>query len=206
MAKAPERKPATVLIAELRNVTRLSEALPAERVLALVNEFFALCARVVIAEGGRVLSVHNDSVLAAFLDDEPKNCNKNAVKAAKGIRGAFGSLGERWQKEFGLPAAVAAGVHAGEVVFGMAGPMGAQQFIAFGDCVSIADRLVHRARSGEVVISFEVIKLLGSTAAQSLGLEELPALDLGKKRPPLPIYGVVLETRLDFTNNEGGLK
>ncbi|HVJ12887.1 MAG TPA: hypothetical protein VNC62_15055, partial [Burkholderiales bacterium] len=82
---------------------------------------------------------------------------------------------------------------------------GAQQFIAFGDCVSIADRLVHRARAGEVVISFEVIKLLGSTAAQSLGLEELPALQLGK-RPPLPIYGLVLETRLDFTNNEGGLK
>ena len=205
MAKAPERKPATVLIAELRNVTRLSEALPAERVLALANEFFALCARVVIAEGGRVLSVHNDSLLAAFLDDEPKNCNKNAIKAAKGIRGEFGSLGERWQKDFGLPAAVALGVHAGEIVFGMAGPMGAQQFVPFGDCVSIADRLVHRARAGEVVISYEVIKLLGSTAAQSLGLEELPALELGK-RPALPIYGLVLETRLDFTNNEGGLK
>jgi adenylate cyclase len=205
MAKAPERKPATVLIAELRNVTRLSEALPPDRVLAIANEFFALCARVVIAEGGRVLSVHNDSLLAAFLDDEPKNCNKNAIKAAKGIRGAFGSIGEPWQKQYGLPAAMAVGVHAGEVVFGMAGPMGAQQFVAFGDCVSIADRLVHRARAGEVVISFEVIEALGSSAAQSMGLEELPALELGK-RPPLPIYGLVLETRLDFTNNEGGLK
>ena len=204
MAKAPERKPATVLIAELRNVTRLSEALPPERVLTLANEFFALCARVVIAEGGRVLSVHNDSLLAAFFDDEPKTCNKNAVKAAKGIRGAFGSIGEPWQKQYGLPAAVAVGVPAGEVVFGLAGPLGAQQFIAFGDCVSIADRLVHRARAGEVVISFEVIKELGSTAAQSMGLEELPALELGK-RPPLPIYGLVLETRLDFTNNQGPL-
>jgi class 3 adenylate cyclase len=173
-------------------------------VLTLANEFFALCARVVIAEGGRVLSVHNDSLLAAFFDDEPKTCNKNAVKAAKGIRGAFGSIGEPWQKQYGLPAAVAVGVHAGEVVFGMAGPLGAQQFIAFGDCVSIADRLVHRARAGEVVISFEVIKELGSTAAQSMGLEELPALELGK-RPPLPIYGLVLETRLDFTNNQGPL-
>ena len=92
------------------------------------------------------------------------------------------------------------GVHSGEIVFGMAGPTGAQQFIAFGDVVSIADRLVHRARAGEVVISFDVIKSLGSTAAQSLGLEELPPLELGK-RPPLPIYGVVLETRLDFTGN-----
>jgi hypothetical protein len=37
-----------------------------------------------------------------------------------------------------------------------------------------------------------------------MGLEELPALELGK-RPPLPIYGLVLETRLDFTNNQGPL-
>ena len=205
MAKVPERKPAAVLIAELRNFTRLSEALPPERVLALANEFFALCAQVVIAEGGRVLSVHNDSLLAAFFDEESKNFNKNSIKAAKGVRGSFGSLGERWQKEYGLPAAVSVGVHSGEIVFGMAGPTGAQQFIAFGDVVSIADRLVHRARAGEVVISFDVIKSLGSTAAQSLGLEELPPLELGK-RPALPIYGVVLETRLDFTDNLGGLR
>jgi hypothetical protein len=43
-----------------------------------------------------------------------------------------------------------------------------------------------------------VIKALGVTA-QSLEAEELPALELGGKRPPLPIYGMLLETRLDFT-------
>jgi class 3 adenylate cyclase len=95
---------------------------------------------------------------------------------------------------------VAVGVHAGEVVFGMAGPLGAQQFIAYGDCVSVADRLVHRARAGEVVISFDVIQSLGSSAAQSLGVEELPPLELGK-RPPIQIYGLLLETRLDFTGD-----
>jgi len=200
VARAPERKPSAVLIAELRNFTRLSEALPPEKVLGLANEFFALASSVVIAEGGRVLSVHNDSLLAAFFDGEPKKFNKEALKAAKGMRGAFGSLGERWQKEFGLPAAVAVGVHTGEVVFGMAGPQGAQQFIAFGDVVSVADRLVHRARAGEVVVSFDLIGTLGSTAAQSLGLEELPPLELGK-RPALQIYGLVLETRLDFTGD-----
>jgi adenylate cyclase len=200
VARATERKPSAVLIAELRNFTRLSEALPPEKVLALANEFFALAAGVVIAEGGRVLSVHNDSLLAAFFDGEPKKFNKEACKAAKGMRGAFGSLGERWQKDFGLPAAVAVGLHSGEVLFGMAGPQGAQQLIAFGDVVSITDRLVHRARAGEVVISFDVIQSLGSSAAQSLGVEELPPLELGK-RPPIQIYGLLLETRLDFTGD-----
>jgi class 3 adenylate cyclase len=82
-------------------------------------------------------------------------------------------------------------------VFGHAGPIGAQQFVAFGDCVSIAERLVHRARAGEVILSIEVIKALG-TAAQSLGARQLPPLELAK-RAPIPLYGIVLETRLDFT-------
>jgi hypothetical protein len=43
-----------------------------------------------------------------------------------------------------------------------------------------------------------VMKALGA-AVQTLGAEELPPLELGGKRPPLPIYGMLLETRLDFT-------
>jgi len=79
----------------------------------------------------------------------------------------------------------------------MAGPAEKQQFVALGDCVSIAERLVHRARTGEIVLSLDVMKALGALV-QTLGASELPALELSN-RPPLPIYGMVLETRLDFT-------
>ena len=197
MANIPERRTAAVLYAELRNFTRLSEMLPPDKVLGLANEFFALTGRAVIASGGKVLSVHNDSQLAAFVGDAGAFA-AGALKAAQAIQAEFGPLGERWQKDYGLPAAVALGVHAGEAVFGMAGPQGAQQFVAFGDCVSVAERLVHRARAGEIVVSIDVMKALGA-AVGTLGAEELPALELGGKRPPLPIYGMLLETRLDFT-------
>ena len=80
----------------------------------------------------------------------------------------------------------------------MAGAPASQQFTALGDCVSIAERLVHRARAGEIVISLDVMKALRAKV-ETLGAEELPVLELGGKRPPLPIYGMVLETRLDFT-------
>jgi adenylate cyclase len=197
VANIPERRTAAVLYAELRNFTRLSEMLAPDKVLGLANEFFALTGRAVIASGGKVLSVHNDSQLAAFVGDASAFA-AGALKAAQAIQAEFGALGERWQRDYGLPAAVALGVHAGEAVFGMAGPQGAQQFVAFGDCVSVAERLVHRARAGEIVLSIDVMKALGA-AVGTLGAEELPALELGGKRPPLPIYGMLLETRLDFT-------
>ena len=198
MAQKPERRPAAILYAELRNFPRRSEVLQPDKVLELVNEFFSLTARAIKDNTGKVLSVHNDGLVAAFVAGAPAEFNDQALKAARKIQAEFGPIGERWQKEYGLPAAVSLGVHAGETLFGMAGPQGVQQFVGFGDSVSIAERLVHRARAGEIVISADVLNALGA-AGKALGAEQLPALELGGKRPALGIYGMVLETRLDFT-------
>jgi len=196
-AAEAERRNAAILYAELRNFTRLSEVLPPEKVLELANDFFSFCAMAITANKGKVLSVHNDALLAAFGTGSPKEFADRALRAARDLQREFGLLGEQWKTQYGLAAAVSCAAHIGEAVFGMAGPIGARQFVAFGDCVSIAERLVHRARAGEVILSLDFMKALGS-AAQSLGVEELPPLEIAK-RPPIPVYGIVLNTRLDFT-------
>jgi len=196
MPMPPVRRRAAILYAELRNFTRLSEVLEPAKVLQLANDFFNLAAKNTIGNDGEVLSVHNDALLASF-HAEGRESAERAVKAAQAIQREFATTGEKWKTEYGLPAGVALGVHLGEAVFGMAGPADKQQFVALGDCVSIAERLVHRARTGEIVISLDVMKALGALV-QTLGASELPALELSN-RPPLPIYGMVLETRLDFT-------
>jgi class 3 adenylate cyclase len=193
---APERKQAAIVYAELRNFTRLSEVLEPAKVLQLANDFFTLVAAAVAIKGGAVLAVQNDSIAAAFTGDRSVFA-RQALDAAQTVQREFGALGEKWKTEYGLPAAVALGAHLGEAVFGMAGPLGKQQFVALGDCVSITERLVHRARNGEIVLSLEVMKALGATV-QTLGAQELPPLELSK-REPIVIYGLVLEDRLDFT-------
>jgi adenylate cyclase len=186
-----ERRGVGVLYAELRNFTRLSEVLDPAKVMELANEFFTLAARSMSAHSGKVLAVHNDSMLGIF------TAAADAVVAAQAVQREFPAIGERWQNEYGLAAAVALGAHLGEAVLGMAGPPAAQQYVAFGDCVSIAERLVHRARAGEIVLSHDLIHALGVDAL-SLGAQELPPLELAR-RPAIPIYGILLETRLDFT-------
>ena len=190
-----ERRKAAILYSELRNFTRLSEILDPAKVLELANEFFTLTARLIAAQKGKALAVQNDSMLGVL------GSAAEALKAAQDMQREFGPVGERWNNDYGLPAAVSVGIHLGEAVLGMAGPPGGQQYVAFGDCVSIAERLVHRARAGEIVLSLDVMKALGPTV-RTLGAHELPPLELGK-RPPLPIYGMVLETRLDFTAPKG---
>ena len=190
-SNATERRAVGVVYAELRNFTRLSEALQPAKVLELADEFFALVARLIQAQDGKVLAVHNDSMLAIF------PAAADALVASQAVQRDFGPVGERWQNEYGLPAAVALGVHLGDAVLGMAGPPGARLYVALSDCVSIAERLVHRARAGEIVFSQDFIQAVGADA-QELGAKRLPALELAR-RPAIPIYGLLLETRLDFT-------
>ena len=186
-----ERRGVGVVYAELRNFTRLSEVLEPAKVLELADEFFALVARLMQAQEGKVLAVHNDSVLAIF------PAAADALVASQAVQREFAPVGERWHSEYGLPAAVSLGVHLGNAVLGMAGPPGARQYVAFGDCVSIAERLVHRARAGEIVFSLDFIQAVGADA-EELGAQKLPSLELAR-RPAIPLYGLLLETRLDFT-------
>ncbi|MBV8032194.1 MAG: adenylate/guanylate cyclase domain-containing protein [Betaproteobacteria bacterium] len=192
-----ERGPAVLLQAELRNFTRLSEVLDPERVLQLASAFFTLAAASVKAQNGEICSVQNDGVVAAFRGARPAQCAASGLAAAQALLRDFAPMGERWQADFGLPAALAIGLHCGETLFGMAGPKGGEQYVAFGHSIGIAERLVHRARAGEIVLSADAVKALGPAAAD-LGAKALPPLEFGRG-PALPIYGIVLETRLDFT-------
>jgi adenylate cyclase len=186
-----------ILFAELRNFTRMSEMLDAERVLALVDRFFELAARCAQAHAGLAMGVHNDSLMAAFYGGEPAGLARNAVRAAKQLFGDFDALAQDWERDYGLRTAIALGVHRGEAVYGEAGPAGERRQVVFGDCVSIAERLVHRARAGELVLSDAVMALL-PVAELDLDAEPLPPLEL-HHRPAMRIYGLLRDERLDFT-------
>src|SRR5258705_10670332 len=152
----PLRRRAAILYAELRNFTRLSEVLEPAKVLQLANDFFTLAARNVVAERGEVLSVQNDSLVAAF-HSEGREFADWTLKAAQAVQREFGTLGEKWKSEYGLPAAVGLGVHLGEAVVCIGRPLGQQQFVGLRDCVRISPRPVDRARTRANVISLRIM-------------------------------------------------
>jgi adenylate cyclase len=191
------RVDAVVLFAELRNFTRMSEMLEPDRVLELVDQFFECAARAVQAHGGETLEVHNDSLMAAFRRGQAPEQARAAVRAAQQLFGDFDAVAQAWERDYGLRAAVAAGVHHGPVVVGEAGPASRRVQAVLGDCVSIAERLVHRARAGELVLSDAVMGVV-SVSELEIDAEPLPPLEL-HHRPAIRIYGVLRDDRLDFT-------
>lgn len=195
--KQAERVESVILIAELRNFTRMSEMLEPARVLALADQFFDCAAQAVAAHGGQTMAVHNDSLMAAFRDVKTADLARAAVRSAQQLFGEFDAVVQAWEREYGLRTALALGVHLGEAVYGEAGPAAQRNAVVFGDCVSIAERLVHRARAGELVLSDAVMGVV-SVAELELDAQPLPPLEL-HHRPAMRIYGVLRNDRLDFT-------
>jgi class 3 adenylate cyclase len=195
--KQAVRAESVILIAELRNFTRMSEMLDAERVLGLADQFFERAASAVAAHGGQSMAVHNDSLMAVFRDAPIADLARAALRAAQQLFGEFDAVVQAWQDEYGLRTAIALGVHRGEAVYGEAGPAAQRNAVVFGDCVSITERLVHRARAGELVLSDAIMGSI-SVAELELDAQPLPPLEL-HNRPSKRIYGVLRDDRLDFT-------
>jgi class 3 adenylate cyclase len=191
----PERSPTVILFAEMRGFTGLSDMLDPAVVIARVGEFVTLVWNAVEKYEGALVDILSDTAMATFTGQDDA---QHAIAAAQEIQTGFATLAEAWHRDFGIRAAVSMGLHCGDAVVGFAekSPTPEQLFV-FGDCVSIANRLLHRARAGEFVIS-ETLRDLAAEMGVTIDAEELPPLEI-PKRDPIRLYGVLLDTRLDFT-------
>jgi len=191
----PVRAPLVILFVETRGFTRISEMLEPAVVIARLSEFFALVTEAVERYEGVVVDILNDNLIAAF---EGGGDSMRAVQAAQDIQRKFTALEEFWSLEYGIRAATSMGLHSGTAVVGLAGGgKNAGQRHIVGDAVSVAERLLHRARAGEIVMSKTVFDAL-SLSRFEVEAEELPPLEV-PRRDSIPLWGLPLDTRLDFT-------
>lgn len=196
-AKA-ERQLAVILFVQLRQFEQIADMLEAEIVVGLVNEFLSLVSETAARVGGESLGVQNDTAMIAFRGAPPLQTAQKAAKTALALQVELTGLAERWKDDYGVQTAAAMGLHLGETVFGESGPAGATRIIgAFGDTVCIAERLARRSRAGEFVLSDAVMAAL-SVSNLPLNAKPLPPIDM-PRRPPVRIFGVLLDNRLDFT-------
>ena len=195
-ADEPQRITAVVLFAETRGFTGNSDILSPEVVLARLTEFVSFVSGAVAEHRGTVVDILSDTLMATFFTRDDA---KQAVEAARKIQGGFAAIAEAWERDFGIRAAVSMGLHCGEAVVGIARTsVNPRQFFVFGDCVSVANRLMHRARAGESVMSEELLER-ASSMGMTIDAESLPPLAI-PRRTPIKLYGMLIDPRLDFTS------
>ncbi len=152
---APEgdRRPVTVLFADLVGFTALSEGLDAEDVRAIQADLFREMSASIERYEGFVEKFVGDAVMAVFgaplaHEDDPER----GLRAALLMRERVGALNPRWERRLGRPLALHIGVNTGPVVAGRIGATADAAYAVTGDTVNTASRLQSAAPSGEILI------------------------------------------------------
>ncbi|MDD5030308.1 MAG: adenylate/guanylate cyclase domain-containing protein, partial [Rhodoferax sp.] len=136
----------TVLFADIRNFTTISELLSAKEVVEMLNTYFERACTVMMQEGGSIDKFIGDAIMVEF--GSPLPMADHAVRAARAALGLhrvaeqFGVWMAQRFPDRNLPAfAVGIGLHSGEVVIGNIGSAARMEFTAIGDTVNLASRI-----------------------------------------------------------------
>jgi adenylate cyclase len=178
-----ERLAAALWYSDLRNSTGLADQLPVDCFLDLLNAYFECVAGAVMTEGGQVLDIIGDAVLAFFPagDNGGAKACAAALDAASLARGRLAELKREQSKragaiEFGI------GVHFGDVVFGNAGTRERLKFGVLGRAVNEVARTQDMSKllQRPVVVS-DAVARRASVALADLGLHELRGIPTARR-------------------------
>ncbi|TXH33168.1 MAG: adenylate/guanylate cyclase domain-containing protein [Rhodospirillaceae bacterium] len=139
---------AAIWYCDLRDFTKLSNKLPRDEVIALLNDYFDTVARPVHARGGEILKFVGDAILAIFPmhDDLDRDLKcKVALAAAEEALEAMRDLNELRASAGKRPLKIGIGLHAGSVTYGNIGVVSSDlarlDFTVIGPAVNLASRI-----------------------------------------------------------------
>jgi adenylate cyclase len=139
-----ETMQAAIWLSDLRGFTALSDRLPAETVIEILNQYFDCQVSAIATHGGEVLKFMGDGLLAVFPFDEyvgdvGKECAKvleAACEARANVEAMQFPIGETIERfRFGVA------LHVGRILYGNIGGGNRLDFTCIGPAVNLAARL-----------------------------------------------------------------
>src|SRR5690348_7698462 len=172
-AASSERRPLTVLFADIAGSTAIAERLDPEDWTAIVGDAFACMNQTVERYGGTVARLMGDGVLAFFgapiaHEDDPERavrCGLDLVRAIDELA-ASNRMSEPGQLR------VRVGINTGPVVVGVVGTEKANEYTAMGDTVNVAARMQGSARPGSVLVTAATYRFV-SQVVESVDVGQL---------------------------------
>jgi adenylate cyclase len=131
---------AAIMICDLRDFTRISDSLPRDDVIDLLNDYFDAMSEPIARHGGEILKFIGDGLLAIFPLSDPKAC-ANLLHAVAEARQAMAALSEKNSMMGRAPMNYGIGVHVGDVMYGNIGSRTRLDFTVIGPAVNMASRL-----------------------------------------------------------------
>ncbi|MEW6670254.1 MAG: adenylate/guanylate cyclase domain-containing protein [Thermodesulfobacteriota bacterium] len=151
-----QRKDVTVLFADIRSFTTLAEKLPAEDVVAILNQFFEIMVDIVFRNRGVLDKFIGDQLMAVFgLIGAERNAPADAVAAALEMQAAAMELMRQRSRQNLSVFEIGIGINTGSAIVGNVGSQNRLDYTVIGDCVNVAARLEEMAKGGEIITGEE---------------------------------------------------
>ncbi|HMF41610.1 MAG TPA: adenylate/guanylate cyclase domain-containing protein [Polyangia bacterium] len=162
-AAEPTHRKVTIMFADLKGFTPLSERIPPAEMVEMLNGYFRAMNGALVAHHGHLSRLMGDGLMALFgaLEHNPWQ-TADAVKAALAMRAALAAYNQEIARrglaklEFGV------GIHTGDVVAGVMGSDRFMEFTVIGDPVNIAARVeaLTRVHQVDILVTEDVMKTL----------------------------------------------
>jgi adenylate cyclase len=137
-----EKREATVFFSDLAGFTDLSEKLPPEQMVAVVNAYLEETSECLHRHGAYVDKYIGDAVMAVL--GAPQALPDHALagcRAALEARAALETVNARYAAKVGVKLEVRIGLNTGELIVGNLGSSRKKQYTVMGDTVNLASRL-----------------------------------------------------------------
>lgn len=163
------RRDVAVLMADIRGFTPMTEKMPPEETIDILNRYFSAIIPLIQDHRGIIVDFVGDGILAFFepLEETLDTAARRCLQCAFAMQDARTRLNQELTQR-GLPdLAMGIGINLGPVVVGNIGSEKRKKYGIVGSVVNITQRIQGQSHADEVVISEAVYRLTRSDATVS---------------------------------------
>lgn len=180
----------TILFSDLRDFTSISERMPPDSLINLINRYMAVMVSSITRHGGIVTRFGGDSIMAVF--GSPLNpSSRHAAHAVQAALDMYQALQAFNQEQAALDEPIlrmGIGIATGQVVAGNVGGKDRIEYTLMGDATNLASRLQDKTKElgSEILLSEETYRL----ASQVIPVKAraLPGIAIKGKLREVTVY------------------
>ncbi len=180
-----EQREVSVLFADIRNFTQISEQLSPEDTVKMLNTYLSVVADAVVQHDGIVNKFGGDNIMAVW--NAPQSQPEHALLAVQAAWEAQQKVTELQQSDSQLfPVQFGIGINTGIALAGNVGSVGRTEYTVIGDSINTASRICSNTPGGEVWIGIETY----NQTKDHIETEELEPQHVKGKAQPIKVYRV----------------
>lgn len=137
-----ERKELSVMFADIEGFTTISEKMPSEELVSVLNEYFNEMTTIILHHNGTLDKFFGDAIVAFWGAPLPQDDHAlRACCSALDMQQKLATIRKQWRDEGKPMLHVRIGINTGDMVVGNMGGIGKFDYTVIGDSVNIASRL-----------------------------------------------------------------